>query len=97
MPVNDELAHLIPSFFAQMTSDAGLMRDAVAAGDWNVLARLAHSARGHCMLFGYQALTPWLRQINLAAKDGAAATLIIETALSAFAAAVALAEENHRV
>ncbi|MFN3077688.1 MAG: ATP-binding protein [Alphaproteobacteria bacterium] len=97
--VDNELDHLLPAFFGQMESDIERMREALAGSDWDALGRLAHSARGHCMLFGFQNLAPWLGQIDRTASDlgkpgdldgveGPASTSELPAILEAFASAL---------
>lgn len=64
-----ELAPLLPSFFRHLDQELDGVRRAVAAPEPAAVYRLAHTAKGNAMLFGFTDLVEALRLLEAAARD----------------------------
>lgn len=66
--VSEDLAGLMPAFLDISRSDLGVMRLALAAGDFATLVRLGHSARGAGANYNMLGLCELGREIEAAAR-----------------------------
>lgn len=72
--VDPELADLVPRFLENCRRDLALIREAIAAGDWNQAVRTGHGMKGSAPSYGFEEIGLLGKELEAAsrARDGAA-------------------------
>lgn len=58
----------MPCFLDNCRRDAALARQAAEAGDWQLAARIGHNLKGSAPSYGFEEISRFGREIELAAK-----------------------------
>ena len=66
--IDPELADLVPNFLANCRRDAVRIQEALAAGDWVLAARLGHSMKGSAPSYGFEEISRFGKEIEVAGK-----------------------------
>ena len=71
--IDPEIADLVPGYLANRRADLPLLRDALAAADFETLATLGHRMKGSGGAYGFKQITAIGGALEKAAKDADAA------------------------
>ncbi len=74
-----DLGELVEMFVDEMPDRTQALSDQAETRDWEQLARAAHQIKGAAGSYGFDQITPFARDLELSAREGADEELILST------------------
>lgn len=81
VPIDPDIADLVPGFLANRRNDVEKLRALVAQGDFATIKLIGHSMKGAGGGYGFDPITDYGGAIERAAQSGDGATVLAQTDL----------------